>query len=63
MNSTHDREINSITTGHADFATHQTGAQPTHAQHWTRHAITAEKRATLHGHANKKKIINAKYRM
>ena len=62
-NSTHGREINSTTTDHADFAMHQTGAKLTNAQHWTRHAITAERKATLHGHADKKKITNAKYGM
>ena len=58
-NSTHDREINSTRTDHADFAMHQTGAKLTNAQHWTRHAITAERRAILYGHADKKKITNA----
>ena len=60
-NSTHDRERNSTTTDLVNSVTHQTGAQPTNAQHSIRHAITAGRRATWHGHADKEKTTKTNY--
>ena len=48
--------MNSTTTDHADFAMHHTGVKLTNAKHWTRHAITAERKATLHGMQTKGKL-------
>ena len=42
---------------------HQTGTQHINVRHLTRHVIIAGRRATLHGHADRKKVKNAKYKM
>ena len=44
-------------TDHAEFAMHQTGAQYTSVQHKIQTAITAERKDTTHGHANKEQRI------
>ena len=48
---------------HANFATHRTGTLLINARHWENFEITAERRDTSHGYADKETTTNAKYAM